>query len=295
MRFVATTLFWLLATVTLAATIPVMWLQYNVIDADGYTRMAQRAAGDPTLQSAVAAELSSQAMRLVREHNYDPQHEVDPAQVRAAAAAYTAGPAFPGQFAQLNRDGHDWLFTGGHSGPWVVDVAPMLRDSAFATLLADHDIRPPASMPVSLTSTAAGAPRPGSLQPFALWGPWASLGLAVLTAAWSVLTLLTARHRGRALAGLGVSGLLVGAAGWAGIEVGRRQLGGVLNQAAGDIRRIADVTVDLAEASLHAWLNATLIAGAVLVVGGVAVAMLGGLTGRLRAVRASRRPASANR
>ena len=96
----------------------------------------------------------------------------------------------------------------------------------------------------------------------------------------------------RVIGGLGVSGLLVGAAGWAGIEVGRRQLGGVLNQAAGDIRRIADVTVDLAEASLHAWLNATLIAGAVLVVCGVAVAMLGGLTGRLRA---HRRPAPANR
>jgi hypothetical protein len=74
---------------------------------------------------------------------------------------------------------------------------------------------------------------------------------------------------------LGVSALLVGAAGWAGIEVGRRYIDDALNRTSGDIRQIADVMVHQAEASLHQWLNVTLIAGVVLVGFGVIVAMLG--------------------
>lgn len=57
----------------------------------------------------------------------------------------------------------------------------------------------------------------------------------------------------------------------------RRYLDQVLNRATGDIRRIADGMADVAEASLHQWLNASLVAGAVLVVVGVAVALVGGL------------------
>ncbi|PQM44902.1 hypothetical protein C1Y40_04934 [Mycobacterium talmoniae] len=69
----------------------------------------------------------------------------------------------------------------------------------------------------------------------------------------------------------------MGAAGYAGIEVGRRRLNDSLNATAGDIREIADVMVDYAEASLHHWLNLTLAAGGAVVLFGVFVAMLGGL------------------
>jgi hypothetical protein len=70
---------------------------------------------------------------------------------------------------------------------------------------------------------------------------------------------------------------LVGAAGWAGLEVGRRWIEDALNQTTGDIREVADVMVNTAEASLHQWLNLTLAAGGVLVVFGIVVSMLGGL------------------
>jgi vacuolar-type H+-ATPase subunit I/STV1 len=94
------------------------------------------------------------------------------------------------------------------------------------------------------------------------------------------MTLLIARRRGRALTSLGVSALLVGAAGWVGMEVADRSINAVLNQTTGDIRRIADVMVAHTEDSLHLWLNLTLITGAALVAFGLLVAVLGGLLRR---------------
>ena len=104
-----------------------------------------------------------------------------------------------------------------------------------------------------------------------------SIAAAVLTGICALLTLAVARSRGRALAGLGISALLVGAAGWAAIELGRRRINDALNHTTGDIRRIADVMVGEAESSLHHWLDLTLAAGGVLVVLGVVAAALGSL------------------
>lgn len=273
MRAVSTVLFWLLATAALAVTLPMAWAQCNLVDAGGYARLARSAAAQPVLQDAVAAELSAQAVQLIRATGYN----IDPSPVRQAAAEYTAGPSFPQQFVRVNSDGHAWLLSADDTGPWEIDVVPMLSDKAFAQLLSDYNIGLPASMTVPLTPTSSELVRPGGLHRIAVWGPTLSLVLAALTGLCAVLTLVAARRRGRALAGLGVSGLLVGAGGWSGIEVARRYLDPLLNQATGDIRRIAEVTADVAENSLHQWLNLALAVGGVLVVVGVAVALAGGL------------------
>jgi hypothetical protein len=89
--------------------------------------------------------------------------------------------------------------------------------------------------------------------------------------------LAAARSRGKALAALGVSALIVGAAGWAGLEVADRWVNEALNQTEGNIRQVADVMVAQAENGMHEWMNLTLAAGGVLVVFGVVVSMLGGL------------------
>ncbi|MBS9532833.1 Nif11-like leader peptide family natural product precursor [Mycobacterium sp. M1] len=276
MRFVAATLCWLLATAALAAALPVTWLQCNVIDPSGYARLAQRAAADPTLQQAVAAELSVQAVRLIAAHGYT----VDPAEVRDAASDYTAGRAFPAQFVRLNRDAHDWLFKRGRTGPWVIDVEPMLRDTAFASLLTDRGVEMPKTLPIRMAPPGADEDQSGALQPLTRWGPVLALGLAALAGVCAVLTVGVARHRGRALAALGVAALLVGAAGWAGLETGRRYLSRALAETTADVRRIADVLADLAEDSLHGWFNGALAGGAALVVVGALVAMLGAVTRR---------------
>jgi apolipoprotein N-acyltransferase len=140
----------------------------------------------------------------------------------------------------------------------------------------------PKTLTVPVTSDATDTARPGQLRPLARWGPWVSLGAAALMAIAALLTVAVARRRGKALAALGVSALLVGGGGWAALAACHGYINNALNRTTGNVRTIADVMVNQAEASLHQWLNLTLAAGGALVVFGVIVAMLGALRRRPR-------------
>ena len=70
---------------------------------------------------------------------------------------------------------------------------------------------------------------------------------------------------------------MVGAAGWAGLEMGRHHIDDALNHTTGNIATVADVMVDAAERRFHHWLNLTLVAGVVLVAFGILVSVFGGL------------------
>jgi hypothetical protein len=276
-RFAVTVLLWLLTTVALAVAVPTAWVQTHIIDVDGYTAMAQKASRDPALQAAVASELTTRAMMLINQHGY----KVDSSTVHDVAAGYTAGPDFPPQFADANRMAHSWMFTGAHTqsdgDQWVVDLTGMLKDSAFTQMLSNYHVQVPETVHVPVTVTTLKVLQPGKLRLLATWGPWVSVAAAALTGICALLTLRVARSRGRALAGLGVSALLVGAAGWAAIELGRHRVNDALNHTTGDIRRVADVMVGEAESSLHQWLDLTLAAGGVLAALGVVAALLGSL------------------
>ncbi len=280
MRFAAAVLLWLAATVPLAVAVPAVWTQLHVVDADGYAAMARRAAGDPALRSAMGAELTTRAMALIAARGAG-RYPVDGPRVHAAATAFTAGPSFPPLFAQANRSAHDWLFDdprpGQNGEQWVVDVAPMLKDGSLQHLLSGYHVQVPTNLTVPLTVSMPNSLRQGQLSRLSTWGPWLSIGAAALSAACALLTLAVARRRGKALSSLGVSALLAGAGGWAGIEIGNRYVNDALNHTTGDIRRIAEVMVGQAEAGLHQWLNVTLLAGAALVGLGVLVAIVGGL------------------
>ncbi|MCV7031283.1 hypothetical protein [Mycobacterium sherrisii] len=277
MRFLATSLLWLITTLALAVAVPAVWAQRTLVDEDGYAVLAQRAATDPALQSAMAGELTARARTLIAEHGGG-RYPVDSTQIQDAAATFTAGPAFPPLFATANRTAHRWLFDrAGSADSWAIDVAPMLNDGAFEQILSEHDVDVPATLTVPLTASVPHSVRQGALHRVARWGPWASLGSAVLCGACALLTLLAARRRGKALSSLGVSALLVGATGWAGTEVGVGYLNAALNRSTGDVRQIADVMVHHAETALRQWLNMTLAAGAALVILGVVLAVLGGL------------------
>ena len=276
MRFVVTLVLWLFTTVALALAVPAAWAQLNIVSEGGFAALAQKAADDPGLQSAAAGELTTRATALIAAHS-ERRHPVDGAQVHDAATAFTAGPSFPPLFAQANKAAHQWLFAGPGSGDsWVVDLAPMINDSSIRQILSSHNVKVPATLTVPLTvSTPSVSLRQGQLNRLTLWGPWASIGAVALSGVCALLMLAAARRHGKALTSLGVSALLVGAAGWAGIELGGRYVNGALNGTTGDIRQIAEAMVVRAEASLHQWLEVTLIAGAALIVIGVLVAIVG--------------------
>ncbi len=280
MRFAATVLLWLSTTLALAVAIPAAWAQLHVVDADGYAALAQHAATDPALQSAMADELSTRAMALAAEHGGG-RYPLDGSEVHDAAAAFTAGPAFPPLFAQANRAAHGWLFSdpgaAENGNQWAVDVAPMLKDGSIQPLLSRQNVTVPAKLTVPLTVSVPQSMRQGRLSRLSTWGPWVSVGAAALCGVCALLTVAAARRRGKALSSLGVSALLVGAGGWAGIEVAGRYVNDALNRTTGNVRSVAEVMVEHAEAGLHQWLNVTLLAGAGLVAFGVIAAMLGSL------------------
>jgi hypothetical protein len=280
-RFAVALVLWLATTVVLAVAVPVTWAQLNIVDEDGYAALAEKAAGDPALQSAAAAELTTRAMALIAAHG-EGKGPADGSAVHDAAAGFTAGPSFPPLFANANRAAHRWLFSQAPSqarsgDSWVIDAAPMLKDGAFQQILSSHNVTVPATLTVPVSVSVPESLRQGRLSPLATWGPWVSIGAAALCGLLGLLTLGAARRRGKALTSLGISALLVGAAGWAAIEVGGRYLNDALNKTSGDIFQIADVMVRHTEASLHYWLNLTLIAGVVLVGFGVIVAILGSI------------------
>jgi hypothetical protein len=283
-RFVTTLLLWILTTAALAVAVPASWAQHNVVDRNGYSALATSAAKDPRVQQAMSDELTAQLVKLAANSGYDVNENL----LAGAARAYTAGSAFPGQFALANQLVHRWLFTdvvsqSDDSGRWEIDLSPMLSDSSFQQTLADFGIKAPSSLTIPLTENVSNSVRPGQLRDVAKWGPWASVGAAILAGVLALLTLAAARQRGKALAALGVSGLIVGAAGWAAIEVGRRRVNDALDVTSGEVRNLAAAMVEHAIGSLHLWLNLTLAAGAALVVLGVLASMLGGL--RKRTVR----------
>jgi hypothetical protein len=280
-RFVATLFLWIITTAALAVAVPTSWAQKNVVDENGYSALATSAAKEPQLQQAMASELGTQLKKLVEGTGYDVSTDL----LRRAAGTYTASPVFPGQFAQANRIAHRWMFTDSvqqadASGRWQIDLSPMLSDSSFRQTLQRFGIEAPSTLAVPLTENLSDSVRPGQLRQLSTWGPWVSVGATILTGVLALLTLAAARSRGKALAALGVSALLVGGAGWAGLEVARRYINTALDRTTGDIRQVADAMVNHAEDSLHQWLNLTLAAGGVLVVLGVIVAMLGGLRRR---------------
>jgi hypothetical protein len=280
-RFVATLFLWIVTTAALAVAVPTSWAQKNIVDENGYSALATSAAKEPQLQQAMANELGTQLKKLVAGTGYDVSTDL----LRSAAGTYTASPVFPGQFAQANRIAHRWMFTDSvqqadASGRWQIDLSPMLSDSSFRQTLQQFGIEAPSTLEVPLTENLSDSVRPGQLRRLSTWGPWVSVGATILTAVLALLTLAAARSRGKALAALGVSALLVGGAGWAGLEVARRYINTALDRTTGDIRQVADAMVNHAEDSLHQWLNLTLAAGGVLVVFGVVAAMLGGLRRR---------------
>ena len=275
MRLVATVLMWLVTTALLAVAVPAVWAQQNLVDGAGYAALAQKAAADPELQSAMATELTTRVGLL--------GSGVDSTIVSRIAAAYTASTVFPGQFAIANGFAHRWLFTDtvassvDPQGRWVIDLAPMLSDAAFSQTLRDYNITVGSAVPMPLTDSAPAELRPGALREIGMWAPWVSMGVAVLAAASALLTIYLARNRGRILAALGISALLVGAAGWAAIEFAQRRVRDALNQTSGNLRTVADVMVATVEDSMHQWLNVTLIVGGGLVIVGVIVGLLSSL------------------
>jgi hypothetical protein len=104
----------------------------------------------------------------------------------------------------------------GTEDRWLIDIAPMLSDQSLRQTLGNLNLDVPQTLTVPITVSDTAGMQPGQLRQLSTWGPWASIAATVITGVFALLTLAAARSRGKALAALGVSALLVGGGGWAG-------------------------------------------------------------------------------
>ena len=174
----------------------------------------------------MAAELTTRAMALIAARTGDAS-PVDSTQVHESPPRFTAGPSFPPLFAAGEPGGARLVVhrpaAGQDGNAWMVDLAPMLNDSSIQQLLSSHNVKVPATLTVPLTVSVPVSSRcgQGQLSRLAAWGPWVSTGRGGPSGFFAPAdAVAAARRRGKALTSLGVSALLVGAAGWAGIEAG---------------------------------------------------------------------------
>ena len=278
MRFLFAVLLWLLTTAALALTVTAAWTQSRIVDENGYVALTAPAADDPRVQRAIAGELTTQIVSLGKKQG----SRVNETQVAELTATYTGGPQFRADFASANRMAHQWLFTNSNSaqrdsqGSWQIDVAPMIK----SLLPQGLSIKAPETLKVSVTDDNLAGLTPGRLVQVARFGQlavWISFGLTLVLAG---LTQLAVRSRAKGLVGLGISALLVGTAGWAGLEIGRRYLDRPLNRVNDNLRDVADSLVTQAIGNAHHWLSLTMAAGGLVIVVGVVSGLVGGLLRR---------------
>lgn len=278
MRFLFAVLLWLLTTAVLALTVTAAWTQSRIVDENGYVALTAPAADDPRVQRAIAGELTTQIVSLGKKQG----SRVNETQVAELTATYAGGPQFRADFASVNRMAHQWLFTNSNSaqrdsqGSWQIDVAPMIKSLVPQGL----SIKAPETLKVSVTDDSLAGLTPGRLVPVSRFGQlavWISFGLTLVLAG---LTQLAVRSRAKGLVGLGISALLVGTAGWAGLEIGRRYLDRPLNRVNDNLRDVADSLVTQAVGNAHHWLSLTMAAGGLVIVVGVVSGLVGGLLRR---------------
>jgi hypothetical protein len=277
-RFVFAVLLWVLTTAAFAVTVTAAWAQARVVDENGYVALAAPAASDAQVRQAIAGELTTQIVTLAENQG----NWVSESTVAEMATAYTDSPKFRADFDSVNRMAHQWLFTDSaqaqrdSAGRWQIDLAPMIKSLVPQGI----SIKTPESVKVAITDETLGGLTPGRLAPIARFGQvavWIGVGLTLILAG---LTQLAVKSRSKGLAALGVSGLLVGAAGWAGLEIGQQHLHGPLTRVTGDLRVVTDQLLNQAVGNAHHWLSLTMAAGGLLIAVGVVSAVLGGLLRR---------------
>ncbi|MDT5095076.1 MAG: hypothetical protein QOH60_4439 [Mycobacterium sp.] len=274
MRSASAVSLWLTATFALLVAIPLNWVQHTLINVDGYTSMARVAGHQSGVQKATAALLTEQVSAAARQNGFSGGDNA----IQQAATTYTASSVFPDNFADVNRIAHEWLFTNKARQTdrgWEIDLGPMLADTSFKTQLASQGVTLPPTVTVPVTGDTANKFAPGQLSTLATWGPWGAIGSALVVGVAAVLMLVVAKSRGIALAALGVSALLAGGVGWVALSLGRGRVDSALSKTNGNVQTIANSLLVQAEDSLQQWMTYALIAGGVLVVVGVLVAVLG--------------------
>lgn len=290
MRTLVSTVLALAAVVLTAAALPAAWLERNVVSRDGFVQLAGPLGSDPQLQQELAGAVADQAASLQGVPDF--LAPVVRPLVAEVAGGVTRLPGYPEAWSETLRRTHELNLTGdgalapaskgqvaegqaaeqapGEPGALqqpVLDATPLV-ELAGQELASRLQVPAPAPGPVLIPADVSGQERAVEslrqvLQAAAFW-KWPAGGAVVA----AVLSLLSARRRSSALAGLGLGLALVAGGYWL---AGQGAAGLVPQAAAGSgvAQAFLGALATRAADSFGQWLAAALAVAAVLIVLGL--------------------------
>lgn len=262
MRPFASLIAGVVATVAAIVTVPLLWVSTHVADEGGYVAFSSEVVDDDDLRTAFVAFLVDDYV----------QRGLLPEALRGAAtAALTAvtgettnQPGFTGAWEQTQRSFHRSAFGDGE-GPLTVQVAPLAN---FATGRIGGLLPVSLEVPDDLSATVGTAEDRERLQWADRSQTFALLGLMVVLAAAAV-SLVVARSRSAALAGLGVGALATAGLLRVVTEIVTPKLIDRADNYTPFARTFQQLAFSRASASLSDWLGYVAIGGGAAVVLGV--------------------------
>ncbi|WP_406147627.1 hypothetical protein [Streptomyces sp. NBC_01012] len=274
--------------VLLAVLVPLSalsaWVDLELDDTDRYLAAVSPLASDDDVRNTVAARVTDEAMKNI---DVGPLQDTVEQFLHETALSFTTTEAFQRAWDGANRKAQQAVTASlhGDDGQAVtIDLAPVIEE--VKKQLVDSRVPFADRIPVRKTTiTVLSADRAddlrNSFQWLRYWSVWPTVGTAVLLVLVLGLTLVRAGPRAALTAtAVAGAGLALGAALlWMAVAAGRDR---VLGQVPATDRDGAAAVYDALTASLRTTVWAVLIAGAVMVVGGLVGRVL---VGRVAAVR----------
>jgi len=262
--------------VLLAVLVPLSalsaWVDLELDDTDRYLAAVSPLASDPDVQDTVATQVTDETMKNI---DLGPLQETAAQFLHWTALSFTTTEAFQRAWDGANRAAHQDVTASlrGDDGQAVtIDLAPVLEE--VKRELAGSGVPFADRIPVRDTAiTVLSADRADDLRASFRWLRYCSVWPAVATVVLLVLVLGLVLVRGGVRAGLTTAavaggGLVLGAVLLRlAVAMGRDR---VLDEVPGTDRGGAAAVYDALTSSLLTTVWAVLIAGAVLVIGGVA-------------------------
>ncbi|MCL3817369.1 hypothetical protein [Aeromicrobium wangtongii] len=269
MRPVVAVIAGLVAFAAAVVTVPLLWVSTHVADEDGYVRFSSELATDQKLQEAFVARLVDEYVQ--RKDIPESLQEPVTSALIAVTRTTTNQPGFVEAWEQTQRDLHRSAFKDG-DGPLTVSLRPM---ATFVTSRLDRNL------PISLEVPGEVRAQIGTAQDRErlVWversQTWSLLGLLVVLVAATV-SLVAARSRPLALAGLGLGALATAGVLRVAIEIAVPEVTERAESKSPFARAVQPLLVDRAAASLTDWLVWIALGGGAAVVLGVLGRLMSG-------------------
>ncbi|MGC4935007.1 hypothetical protein ACLQ3C_15135 [Gordonia sp. DT30] len=198
----------LIAMAAIVVALSSMWVSERVVDEDGFVDVVAPLAHDADVQSFISDEITEQVSSRV-------SFPGAATLIKPVAKRYTQGPDFPGDFTDLVRQEHGWLFDPAPAGAeqeMQLDITDMVKraltnaDLPFTPSLGTTHIEVPMAQGSGLAA--------GRYHKVGQQITWIAYGATALAVIAGLLALVVARRRGTVLAWLGVGALLAALAAW---------------------------------------------------------------------------------